>query len=229
MALTSVSILGSLTSTRAVFEWLEIHALCTRQLNLCMVHTATIRDQILPRQSLSALHQCDPCCVRNAKFPLALKEKRPYLNLFIQVSMVSHIRKRSSLMGWSIANLQQIHFILSKKLPSVFLPSFVLRFLFGGFYFHLMPCKFLAVYTRCLHNSQDHRWRKNECVINLIYFIYFAWIDLGSVFRIGFNFFLYKFLHEKIFAFFVLPNVVHSFSLCFICMTSFHSHGMYYC
>lgn len=229
MALTSVNSVGSLTSTHAVFEWLEIHALCTRQLNLCMVRTATVWDQILHHQSLSALHQCDPCCVRNAKFPLALKEKRPCLTKFVHPSFHGFSHKKKIITGGMKCSQSVTNPLHSIQKTSFCIPT---NFLSWAFFF-TWGCRFLTVYARCLHNSRDRRWSKYGCVINLISFIYWEWIDLCSVLRIGFNFLMYKadftFLYEKLFLFFVLPHVMCLFCLCFICVTSFHSHGMYSC
>lgn len=99
MASAYASGIVSPTSTHEMFEWLEIHALCTRQLSLCMVHTATIWDQILHHCSLSALHKSDPCCVRNAKFPLPLKEKRLYLTEFVCPSFHGFLHKEKVTTG----------------------------------------------------------------------------------------------------------------------------------
>lgn len=146
------------TSTHAVFEWLEIHALCTRQLRLCMVHTATIWDQILHHCSLSALHKCDPCCVRNAKFPIPLKEKRPYLTEFVCPSFHGFSHKEKVIIGrikYSQSEMNPPRSIPKNSFctPTKSLSSAFLLFL-------LRLCGFLAVYARCLHNSQGHKWRK---------------------------------------------------------------------
>lgn len=146
MALTSVSSVGSLTSTHAGFEWLEIHALCTRQLNLCVVHTATTWDQILHGQGLSALHQGDPCCVRNAEFPLALKGKRPYLNKFVHPSFHGFSRKKKIITGgmkYSQSVTNPLHSIWKSSfcIPRQFLPwGFCLGLVWFLFFFHLKLC-----------------------------------------------------------------------------------------
>lgn len=171
MVLTSVSGVGSFTSPHAVFGWLQMHALCTRQLNLCVLHTATIWDQILHHQSLSALHQCDPCCVRNAKFPLDLEEKRPYLTKFVHPSFYGFSHKKKIITGGMKYSQSVTNPLHGSWKTSFCIPT---QFLFWGFclvfFFHLRLCRFLTVYARCLHNSQDHRWSKYRCVINLISF-----------------------------------------------------------
>lgn len=136
-----------------MFEWLEMHALCTRQLSLCMVHTATMWDQILHHCSLSALHKSDPCCVRNAKFPFPLKEKRLYLTEFVCPSFHGFLHKEKVIIG-------RIKYSQSEMNPPHSTPERFFLYSYQVFVFSfllLRLCGFLVVYARCLNNSQGHK------------------------------------------------------------------------